>query len=233
MKKYFSFALCLVSVLFAQYSVEWSQPAGALTMIDVDSDGLYELPVNANPIVFYNGDYSVCWSIPRNSLFSQYCNIAIPRDLNGDGLIVPTNTDNDAALELIIYGYTMNPSYQGKIQVYDCATHLLEWESAVINSAFTASLEDLDGDNKDEIIVYRYGTTTSTDVYAYTGQSIQESEYNQNYSVKTLPNPIPASLLSQEHLPLFDLLGRIQTGKINQGIYFTEHEGRKIKIVVE
>jgi len=238
MKKFANLFLVFITFCFAQYNAEWN--SGNLgsygwgnAIIDIDNDGLCELAVNANnSLTFYNGDYTICWSIPFSGF--PYTGYVTPRDVNGDGLIVLTNTDNDASAELVIYGYRVTPQYEGKIRVYDAVTRNLEWESPLISGLCNANIEDIDGDNKAEIIVNRIVSSTYyVDVYAYSGSSINDDIYSHKSSTGFFRNPIPQSALPKDS-EIYDLLGRIQkTQDITKGIYFLDYQGRRIKVIVE
>jgi len=193
-----------VVFLWAQYSNEWTSSNlgqygwGGAYGYDIDNDGLVEYYVRqAGQLTFYNGDYSVEWSISVPGF--DYVSITSPRDIDGNGLSIPLNTDNDAAGEIIITAYyynTGNNTYYGKFRIYDAATRIMEYESPQITGFYgSATQEDIDGDGRDEIILTRFGSSANTsyvDVYAYTGTGINE---NTSYALKEriIVNPNPAT----------------------------------------
>lgn len=242
MRKYLILLSLIISFCFGQYSNEWSSGnlgsyGWASANINVDNDGISELAVGGNgSLTFYNGDYSICWSIPFSDF--TYIYSAIPRDINGDGLIVPTNTDNDASGELVVYGYRLNTSYQyeGKIKMYDATTRNLEWESPLISGLYNGYIEDIDGDNKAEIIINRtLNSNYYVDVNAHTSSGIYNNgQYTQNFSVEITQNPMPLSSFGNGQIELYDLLGRIRSGQdLFPGIYFLDNNGKYIKIIIE
>jgi hypothetical protein len=194
--------LCFLSCpLFAQYSSEWTSSNlgqygwGGSFGYDIDSDGLVEFEVrSAGEFRFYNGDYTTAWIISFPGY--DYVNITHPRDINGDGILVPLNTDGDGAGELIVTGFYISGStYYGRLRVYDAVSHSLEYESPLITGFYgSATQEDIDGDGRDEIIIVRFGNTTTEsyiDVYAYTAGTIEQGQnYQVISSVKTIPNPM-------------------------------------------
>jgi hypothetical protein len=198
------FVACILShVGFAQYASEWTSPNlgqygwGGAYGYDIDDDGLVEyFTRQVEHLIFYNGDYVVEWNISFPGY--DYVSVIQPRDIDGDGRVVPLNMDNDAAGEILVVGYyydTGNYTYYGKFRVYDAGTHALEFESSSITGFYgTATLEDIDGDGRDEIIMARYGasSTSYVDVYAYAGSAVeyQNRQYCQCSSSSTsFPNP--------------------------------------------
>ena len=196
-----SIILCLANYpLFAQYSSDWTSSNlgqygwGGSFGYDIDTDGLVEFEVRTEgEFRFYNGDYTAEWTIPF--LGYTYVNITHPRDIDGDGILVPLNTDGDGAGELIVTGFYISGStYYGRFRVYDAASHSLEYESPLITGFYgSATQEDINGDGRDEIIIVRYGSSTTTsyvDVYTYTG-FINENNaaYQISSSLTALPNP--------------------------------------------
>ncbi len=178
---------------FGQYTPDWSSGNlgsggyGGAYGYDIDGDGLVEFYIrSANQLIFYNGDYSIAWNISFPGFY--YVSVIQPRDVNGDGLVVPLNLDNDGTGEIVIVGYYYDSNlsnYFGRFRVYNGSTHALEYESPTITGFYgTASLEDIDNDGRDEIILNRFGSSTSSsyvDVYVYSGSG---SEENSRYQIK-------------------------------------------------
>jgi 5-hydroxyisourate hydrolase-like protein (transthyretin family) len=217
--------------LLAQYTSEWTSGNlgqygwGGSFGYDIDSDGLVEFEVRtAGEFRFYNGDYTIEWAIPFPGY--DYVNITHPRDIDGNGILVPLNTDADGSGELIVTGFYISGStYYGRFRIYDASSHSLEYESPLITGFYgSATQEDIDGDGQDEIIIVRFGSTTSTsyvDVYTYSGGGVNEQ--NKNYevlsSIITSPNPtnheatISFSVSKQESeqpidITVYDEIGR-------------------------
>lgn len=201
--------------VYAQYTAEWTSPNlgsygwGGAYGYDIDNDGLVEIETrSSSAITFYNGNYTIAWSI--SFVGYDYLNVFHPRDIDGNGISVPLNTDNDGAGELVIAGYYFSGStYYGRFRVYDAVTHTLEYESSLITGFYgNGSLEDIDGDGRDEIIIVRFGSTTSESyvvVYAYTLKIDEQKEsYEVRSTFKTFPNPanktvtIPFSIDQEE-----------------------------------
>jgi hypothetical protein len=219
------FCLTLAS---AQYSVEWTSANlgsygwGGAYGYDVDNDGLVEFEVRANAqFIFYNGSYSSDWTI--NFPGYNYVYAVHPRDTDGDGRVIPLNTDADPAGELVVTGYYLSGStYYGRIRVYDASSHNLEWESPLITGfSGSATEEDIDNDGRCEIIITRYTSTDSyVDVYNCTTDIAEDNpKYEVASSVKVYPNPataivrIPFSVALKEagsamNVSIYDDLGR-------------------------
>lgn len=240
MKKLLIIFMCAFTFGFAQYTIEWSSGSGSINNgyanIDVDNDGLNELAIiTSDGIAFYDGNYTACWTIPIITGFTNM-GYAIPRDINGDGLIVPINSDNDPSGELITYSYSMTP-YTFQIRIYDVTTRNLEWESPLLQGICGGvQVEDLDGDGKAEIIVRRSVNANNyyVDIYAYNGSGVEENIYTEKFSSQIFQNPMPRTSLPKGSFELYDLLGRIQNGQnIKPGVYFLNHNDKRIKIIVE
>ncbi|MEO0205815.1 MAG: FlgD immunoglobulin-like domain containing protein [candidate division WOR-3 bacterium] len=209
---------------FCQYTAEWTSPNlgqsgwGGAYGFDIDNDGMVEIETrSSSQITFYNGNYTVAWNIPISGY--DYLNVLYPRDIDGNGLLVPLNTDNDGAGELVVTCYYFSGStYYGRFRVYDASTHSMEFESPLITGFYgSGSLEDIDGDGRDEIIINRFGSSTSESyvvVYAYT-QKIDEQKdsYEVHSTFRTFPNPasnivyIPFAI--EEHETFTPLLVKI------------------------
>lgn len=224
------FLASLVNISFGQYNLEWSSGNlgqygwGGAYGFDIDNDRLVEFEVRrSGQYTFYNGNYTVSWAISFPGY--DYMTLAHPRDTDGDGLLVPLNTDNDAAGEVVIAGYYFSGSaYYGRFRVYDAVTRNLEFESSLITGFYgNVTIEDIDGDSRDEIILNRFGSASTeayVDVYACIAE-IGEGKvsYGIRSSFKAYPNPasqtvtIPFSISKEESgLPLkvaiYDELGR-------------------------
>ncbi len=222
-------------LLRAQYGVEWTSPDlgsygfGGAYGYDVDSDGLVEFEVRGNAFfTFYNGNYSTAWTISFPGY--PYVYAVHPRDTDGNGLVVPLNTDADAAGELIITGYYLSGStYYGRLRVYDANSHALEWESPLITGfAGTASEEDIDGDGRCEIIITRFLSTESyVDVYNCTSD-INESgvKYERTSSLRVIPNP------SSGEVAVPFTITRDQDG-LGLSVAIHDVSGRRIRLLME
>ncbi|MGB3479391.1 MAG: FlgD immunoglobulin-like domain containing protein [bacterium] len=250
MKKIFCSVLVLGFLfrpLLAQYTSEWTSNNlgqygwGGSFGYDIDSDGLVEFEVRtAGEFRFYNGNYTIEWAIPFSGY--DYVNITHPRDIDGDGILTPLNTDADGSGELIVTGFYISGStYYGRFRIYDASSHSLEYESPLITGFYgSATQEDIDGDGQDEIIIVRFGSTTTTsyvDVYTYSGGGVNEQNktYDRLSSIMTTPNPtshqtiISFSVTKQESeqpidITIYDEIGRQvkslwQSEKCVQGDY--------------
>jgi hypothetical protein len=238
-KLYTAILVCALPCAHAQYTAEWTSGNlgqygyGGAYGYDIDNDGLVEYYVRQlNQITFYNGDYTVEWNISVPGY--DYVTVISPRDIDGDGLFIPLNTDNDAAGEIIVTAYyydTNNSTYYGKFRVYDAVTRVMEHESSQITGFYgTASQEDIDGDGRDEIILTRFGSTTSAsyvDVYAYTGTGCNENAgYSLFSEVTSAPNPATQGT---------SVRFMIQTNDMNAPVRIIVYDaaGRAVKILME
>lgn len=179
-------AMFLCGICFGQYSSEWSSGNlgsggyGGAYGYDIDNDNLVEFYVRSTEqLTFYNGNYTIAWNISFPGY--DYVSVIQPRDIDGDGLVIPLNFDNDGTPEIMIVGYYYDQNlynYYGRFRIYDANSHALEFESPTITGFYgTASLEDLDNDGRQEIILVRFGSSTSSsyvDVYAYSGSGSDE-----------------------------------------------------------
>jgi len=179
-------AIACLSVLtagaFGQYSREFQSSNlgtsgyGGSYEYDMDGDGVANLWTRSTSgqIVVYNSSLSAWWTVTFPGYSYSY--ITTPRDVDGDGLVVPVNMDGDGAGEVVFSGaeYTTD-GYNGKIRVYDASSRSLEWESPVI-SGFNgfANVDDVDGDGKHEIIIFRsdYTSYGYVEVYGHVGAGI-------------------------------------------------------------
>lgn len=199
--KYFLILLIIcINLAFTQYTAEWTSPNlgqsgwGGAYGFDIDNDGLVEIETrSSSQIIFYNGNYTSDWTIPFSGY--TYLNVLHPRDIDGDGIIVPLNTDNDAAGEVVVTGYYISGStWYGIFRVYDASTHAMEYESPLITGFYgSGTLEDIDGDGRDEITIVRNGSSSSeiyVVVYAYTSKvDEQKNSYEVRSNFRTFPNP--------------------------------------------
>ncbi|MGB3340232.1 MAG: FlgD immunoglobulin-like domain containing protein [bacterium] len=225
--------------LLAQYTSEWTSSNlgqygwGGSFGYDIDSDGLVEFELRtAGEFRFYNGNYTIAWAIPFPGY--DYVNITHPRDIDGNGILVPLNTDADGSGELIVTGFYISGStYYGRFRVYDAVSHSLEYESPLITGFYgSATQEDIDGDGRDEIIIVRFGNTTAisyVDVYAYTaGANEQNQTYHTMSSMKTMPSPmryettIAFSITKQDAEQPVDITIYDETGREIRSLWHNE-----------
>jgi hypothetical protein len=176
---------CLVLVAAApgQYSREFqssnlgTNAYGGSYGYDLDGDGAPNLWTRSSTgqIVVYSSSLTSWWTV--NFPGYEYSYLATPRDVDGDGLVVPVNMDGDGAGEVVFSGaHYATDGYTGKIRVYDGSSRQLEWESSAIDG-FTgyASVDDVDNDGKHEVIITRYDYTGGwgyVEVYGYVGAGI-------------------------------------------------------------
>jgi len=229
--KYVLLISSIISMSFAQYTAEWTSPNlgqsgwGAAYAFDIDNDGLVEFETrSSSQFTFYNGNYTVAWNISFPGY--DYLNVFRPRDIDGNGILVPLNTDNDGAGELVIAGYYFSgATYYGRFRIYDASSHNQEYESPLITGFYgNGTLEDLDGDGRDEIIIVRFGSSTSESyvvVYAYTTDvKEQQGSYEIRTKFETFPNPsnntvtVPFSIYETEaskplEISIYDQTGRL------------------------
>lgn len=183
--KILKLAICL-SVLAAaavgQYTREFqssnlgTSPYGGSYGYDIDGDGVPNLWTRSasGQIVVYNSSLSAWWTVSFPGYSYSY--LTTPRDVDGDGLVVPVNMDGDGAGEVVFSGaqYTTD-GYSGKVRVYDASSRALEWESPLI-SGFNgfANVDDVDGDGKHEVIITRsdYTSYGYVEVYGHSGAGI-------------------------------------------------------------
>lgn len=175
--------LLLAVAAVGQYSREFQSPNlgtgayGGSYGYDVDGDGAPNLWTRSTSgqIVVYSSSLTSWWTV--NFPGYEYSYLATPRDIDGDGLVVPVNMDGDPAGEVVFSGaHYATDGYTGKIRVYDGSSRQLEWESSAIDG-FTgfASVDDVDNDGKHEVIITRYDYTGGwgyVEVYGYVGAGI-------------------------------------------------------------
>lgn len=197
--------ILLVLPASAQFVREWQSGNigyngwGASYGYDVDGDGVPNLWVRAsNQLLIYNPNYTVYWTISFSGYDYPY--LTAPRDVDGDGLVSPVNMDADASGEVVVTAYRLSGSdYFGRIRVYDASSRQLEWESAEIAGFYgTASVDDVDGDGKHEVVITRVNYTGNwgyVEVYGHAGAGTDEPD---GYGIESsrpiaLPNPCTGS----------------------------------------
>ena len=168
----------------AQYSREFQSPNlgtgayGGSFGYDVDGDGAPNLWTRstAGAVTVYNSSLQSWWTVSFPGY--EYSYLATPRDVDGDGLVVPVNMDGDPAGEVVFSGghYTTD-GYNGKIRVYDANSRSLEWESSTLTgfNGFS-SVDDVDGDGKHEVIISRVDYTSGwgyVEVYGHVGAGLE------------------------------------------------------------
>lgn len=226
------FLASLVNISFGQYNREWTSSNlgqygwGGAYGYDIDGDNLVEFEVRqSGQFTFYNGNYTAAWTIAWPGY--DYLGVAHPRDINGDGLVVPLNTDNDAAGELVISGYYFSgATYYGRFRVYDALTRNLEFESSLLTGYYgSATVEDIDGDGRDEIILTRFGSVTTesyVDVYAF---QTDIADGKKSYQLRSSSSPFPNPSTSDIIIPLD--IGPGDAGKAVSVVIFDE-AGRRV-----
>ena len=105
----FSIILITSEVIFAiTYSQEWNSEnlgyaAGGGSWMDVNEDGRYDLLIissNSGVMTIRDGlDYSAIWSFNYGS---GYPWVVHPRDIDGDGRVIPVDVDGDGTKELVV-----------------------------------------------------------------------------------------------------------------------------------
>lgn len=190
--------LLVCGLSLAQYTREWQSGNlgyncwGASYGYDVDGDGIPNMWIRSSGQIVIYKNYSVYWTISFPGYDYPY--LVTPRDIDGDGIIKPVNTDGDAAGEVVATAYRISGSdYYGRIRVYDASTKQLEWESVEIAGFVgSATVDDVDGDGKHEIIITRYnysGNWGYVEVYGYTGQGVGgDSRYVLRRQVVATPS---------------------------------------------
>jgi len=169
--------LCLTAAR-GQFQREWQSGNlgtyawGASYGYDIDDDGTPNMWTRDSGRIIVYRNYSPWWTINYGSY--AYPMLVTPRDVDGDGLMKPVNMDADPAGEVVATAYRISGSdWYGRIRVYDASTRQLEWESAELPGfAGTASVDDVDGDGKHEVIITRYNYSSGwgyVEVYGHVG----------------------------------------------------------------
>lgn len=178
--------LLLAAAVPAQYSCEFQSPNlgtgayGGSYGYDLDGDGAPNLWTRSSSgqFVVYNSSFSPWWTVSFPGY--EYSYLAAPRDIDGDGLVVPVNMDGDPAGEVVFSGaHYATDGYSGKVRVYDAVSRQLEWESPALDG-FTgyASVDDVDNDGKHEVIITRTDYTSGwgyIEVYGHVGAGLDGS----------------------------------------------------------
>ncbi len=234
----------VLAVCFGQYTRQFQSPNlgtgayGGSFGYDLDDDGVPNLWTRSSSgqMTVYNSSLVAFWTVTFSGY--EYSYLATPRDVDGDGLIKPVNMDGDPAGEVVFSGaHYATDGYTGKIRVYDASSRQLEWESAAIDG-FTgyAYVDDVDGDNKHEIIITRsdYSTYGYIEVYGYSGAGAGEKPGYELRSRQVVATPSVSSgavefALAAEGrttLLVFDASGRMVRELVNSTLPAGEYRMR-------
>jgi hypothetical protein len=191
--------LFAVSLAPAQWQREWQSGNlgtyawGASYGYDVDNDGVPNLwSRDSGHLVIYH-NYTAWWTITFSGY--TYPMLITPRDADGDGLITPVNMDGDAAGEVVVTAYRISgQDILGRVRVYDASSHQLEWESSELSGfSGTASVDDVDGDGKHEIIITRTNYANNWGYVEVYGSSASGIDGKPDYALeRSEPIALPA-----------------------------------------
>jgi len=215
---------------FAQYAQEWRSPdlglygwgwisnQGESAGSDIDNDGKPEVLAISKTGAFekwtyYNGDqgYSVEWTV-SSSPYQTISSVAV------------ANLDSDPDKEIIVMRYSYIPSpysVVGKISIYSCPAHQLEWESPEIEGfIYLRGIADVDNDGINEFCFSTSNPTDSTTylyVYGYTGEGVKQQNASVHdaevaYASQNYPNPFNTTTVIKYQVP--DLHGQKAETKI-------------------
>lgn len=189
---------------------------------DVDGSGHPNLWARgAGQVIIYDSGYRPWWTI--NCAGYDYPMLAIPRDIDGDGLVRPVDLNGDGTGEVVVGAYRIEGSdFVGRFWVYDAVTRQLQYQSPELSGfSGTVNLDDVDGDGRHEIIITRYDYTAGwgyVEVYGYGGSGLAGSGGYQRRAgaVQALPSVARAEVeVSYElaaggfaRLRVFDAAGR-------------------------
>jgi len=211
---------------------------------DVDGSGHPNLwGRGAGRVIIYNADYQPWWTI--NCAGHDYPMLAIPRDVDGDGLVRPVDLNGDGTGEVVVGAYRVDGgSFSGRFWVYDAVTRQLQYESPDLPGFIgSVQLDDVDGDGRHEMIITRYDHTAGwgyVEVYGYEGSGVAgPGEYRRRTgTAQALPTVTRAGTeVGYElvaggftRLRLFDAAGRevrqLVRAELPPGRYAVRWDGR-------
>ncbi|MEO0077907.1 MAG: FlgD immunoglobulin-like domain containing protein [candidate division WOR-3 bacterium] len=216
-----------MTVAHAQFQREWQSGNlgtyawGASYGYDVDNDNVPNMWTRDSGRIIIYRNFTPWWTVD----FGRYAYpfVVTPRDIDGDGLVRPVNMDGDPSGEVVMTAYRISgQSWSGIVRVYDASSRQLEWESAELAGfTGTASVDDVDGDGKHEIVLTRYdysGGWGYVEVYGHVGAgldsrpeyAIKRSEPVALPSVSTGPTKVRFELAepTRVRLVIYDRAGQ-------------------------
>ncbi len=217
-----------VTVARGQFQREWQSGNlgtyawGVSYGYDVDSDNVPNMWTRDSGRIIIYRNFTPWWTVD----FGRYTYpfVVTPRDVDGDGLVRPVNMDGDPSGEVVMTAYRISgQAWSGIVRVYDASTRQLEWESAELAGfTGTASVDDVDGDGKHEIVLTRYdysGGWGYVEVYGHVGVGLDSRpEYALRQSEPTAAPSVSAGLTrvrfelaepTQVRLVIYDPAGQV------------------------
>jgi hypothetical protein len=217
------YALALLLSLPSGYGVVWQMSLQRAQVsvgyevpnLDTDADSLPDIVASygysrCESVAFFNGiTHQLLWTIPNP--YPSYSSWSYSGT---------ANTDADGTPELVLWGgaYASVP-YPSRFRIYDCVSHLLEFESPEFASGSYISvpvLRDIDGNGRSEICL-GYGDTLDYTwvAYGWTGPGVNDAGLtgpifravrpSPAARIVTIPTP-PGRLVT-----IYDAAGRIVT----------------------